>query len=170
MIKPNNRNPRRSRKRRLPEWLQPKASHRSEKWTSHFERVLGTGLQLPPVDQVAAGDLKELLMKLVHTLADLRVYLIHTDHLNDRELYQQLTQHALHDQIRDVEPAGDMAYVIGLIGDKPEHLDTYLQFYASDEERAELLKRAPEILPPRRDPPHDRDRHLPRPDVNMTPG
>src|SRR5262245_49216890 len=56
------------------------------------QRLAEAGLELPPADRLDEPALKEKLAALIETLAGWRYYLMHTDHLADRELYALLCQ------------------------------------------------------------------------------
>lgn len=129
------------------------------------ERLDEAGIRLPPVEDLDPGEVSDKLWEVIHGLARLKVYLMHTDHLSDRELYEHLLE-----DLR--EP--DMPVPEGLRGcgvfdftssGAPEEMEVFLACYADSRFRRLWREEFPhEPLPERRDPPFDRDRHLPRPE------
>ena len=51
---------------------------------------------------------------MIETLADLGVFLLHTDHLDDRSLYALLESRVLRDPVRDLPPSQGVAEFIDL--------------------------------------------------------
>jgi hypothetical protein len=116
---------------------------------------------LPPFacgdDQLAAE-----LARLTSALATARVFLYHTNHLTDRELYERLFSEVLPAECPNdarTELDGFHWDFAGGDGDA----ETWLQYYASAEEWRERQQEFPDDdLPPQKRAPHDRDRHLPQ--------
>ena len=104
-----------------------------------------------------------VLDAVIEGLAVLQVFLLHTDHLDDRECYRRLRLDVLHDRVRDVPPATGSREWIDLAGgtDRSAHLAVH----ATDAERVSL-EAAGVIVPPRMRRRADRDRRLPRPVSN----
>lgn len=101
------------------------------------------------------------LWDLLHALASIRVFVSTTDHLSDSELYRLLCYGAL-ESPTSVPPPGSewntrvSAHEYGT-ADDPDGTQTYLRYYADEEMRATW----PDEVPPKEDPPYDRDRFLP---------
>jgi hypothetical protein len=78
-----------------------------------------------------------LLWELLHNLALRGFYVLHTDHLNDGELYNGLWQHGLREPVhlpgRSLR-GGWFHDSLGSWGE--DDLRLWLRYYASDEERA----------------------------------
>jgi hypothetical protein len=102
------------------------------------------------------------LPRLIRALATARVFLHHTDHLSDRELYERLSSEVLTAEC----PDGTRTEQDGYHWDFAEGdagAEIWLQYYASPAERREWQRDFPEdALPPRKRAPFDRDRHLPQ--------
>ena len=132
--------------------------------TTHFQMLLDAGIALPEPESLTDEQIGAKLWEVVHGLARLRAFLSQTDHLSDRELYSKLW----HDTLREEEPAIDeigftthLTLVSG--GAKPE-TNTYLRYYADEGTRARWKREWPDDeMPPREQPPYDRDRLLPQP-------
>lgn len=132
-------------------------------FTSHFEMLQEDGIELPSPDALGDGALTAKLWEVIHALARRSTYLHRTDHLSDRELYEELWSETLHEQTL-AEPGSGWECSIDLIGSgSEEDIQTGLRYYESEEERRHWAEEFPgDIIPPHEDPPYDRDRHLPR--------
>lgn len=131
--------------------------------TSNFQQLEGAGVALPPPSEVTDEHLFATLWKVIEALAQRHVYLEHTDHLSDRELYTYLWKTA---------PRGDQGSAAG--GRlEPAHrhpracgeddIRLRLKHYADAKERQEWLEEFPDYeMPEHVDPPFDRDRLLPK--------
>jgi hypothetical protein len=55
--------------------------------TTYFQQLIDAGIQLPDPDSVSDTDLRTKLWEVIAGLEKLRVFLEHTNHLDDRGLY-----------------------------------------------------------------------------------
>ena len=136
-----------------------RASH-----VTYFDALEQAGKTFPPPEELDDAELTEQLWQLIHALALLRVYLHCTDHLNDRQLYEQLWHDCLREETVLFPENPDYGCHLDLIGSGSEE-DTmlYLQYYADDEWRQQWIEEFPDSqIPERVEPPFDRDRHLPQ--------
>jgi hypothetical protein len=106
-------------------------------------------LELPHPDRLGDRDLHRLLWDTIHRLYEKRIVLDFTDHLSDRELYTLI--------LRDILPSPEKRL------DLPDHYlhwdctcdeETWLRYYASEEERVSWAGDFSDPLPP-----HDTPRH-----------
>jgi hypothetical protein len=132
-------------------------------WSRPFEILIESGVSLPPPDELDDSQLTAKLWEVVNALALLRVYLYHTDHLSNRELYAQLWNDLLREEMVLQPDNADFACHIDLVGSgSEEDLYIYLKYYADEDERSRWAKDWPgEQIPDREEPPFDRDRFLP---------
>ena len=59
-------------------------------YTTFLERLSKAGLDLPDPQEITEEEAELILYELIQKLGKMRVYLIHTDHLSDFELYTLL--------------------------------------------------------------------------------
>lgn len=95
-------------------------------WTLHYDVELApvttnarqlqeVGVELPPAESFQdEPGLHRHLWEVIETLADLGVYLMHTDHLSDRELYRLLEGRILRESVRDLPPSEGVAEFIDI--------------------------------------------------------
>ena len=137
------------------------------KWSQPFQVLAESGISLPPPDGLADTELNAKLWEVINALALMEVYLEHTDHLNDRELYILLLGDVLLEKM--VFQSGDMklACYIDLIGSgSEEDNNIYLKYYADENDRTLWAREfSGEPSPDRERLPFDRDRHLPKPEL-----
>jgi hypothetical protein len=140
------------------------AFERAEQVT-HRERLERAGVALPPVDTLDDDALPLKLIEVVHTLAEMRIYLENTNHLSDRQLYTYLLAEALNESGPLLPPDMPMNCHLDICGSGSEDdIAIWLRYYADDETRAQWATDFPDMtVPPHEPPPFDRDRHLPRP-------
>lgn len=115
-------------------------------------------LVLPHPRQLGDEQLHEVLWQTIRSLYAQRIVLDFTDHLSDRELYGLI--------YRDILPAHEKKidnrhhYLHWDCADMGSDAETWLRFYATDEERALWADSSSEPLPPHEVPPYRRQ--LPR--------
>ena len=68
-------------------------------WNQPFQVLIESGISLPSPDELDDSQLTAKLWEVVNALSLLRVYLQHTDHLSDRELYDQLWNDLLREEM-----------------------------------------------------------------------
>jgi len=82
--------------------------------TTNLRQLREVGLDVPPASDLGDRALQERLWEVIETLADLGVFLLHTDHLDDRALYDLLERAVLRDPVRDLPPCAGVAEFIDL--------------------------------------------------------
>ena len=129
-----------------------------------FDTLVNGGLSLPSPTELDDADLNTKLWETIHALSLLKIFLHNTDHLNDRELYEQLW----HDILREeyfIQPTNkDYACHLDIIGSgSEEDILIYLKYYAEENDRKEWKKEfSQENFPTREPKPYNRDRYLPK--------
>ena len=133
-------------------------------WTTARRQLEEDGVTLPPPDQVDDRDLGPKLRELLERLAERRTYVFHTDHLSDRELYEELWRDSLNEEFPEM-PSQTGGYFIDMVGSGSEEDSyLYLKYYADEDARRHHREDWPDDeVPEHEDPPHDRDSHLPKP-------
>lgn len=123
-----------------------------------------SGLDIPAPDQLDNTALAVKLKEVIDRMATLGAYLLHTNHLSDRELYKYLYHDALREEAVFFPENPSYAYMIDLIGNSSdEDNQTYLKYYADEEDRKQWAHDWPDDpLPQHEDPPFDRDSTLPQ--------
>ena len=94
-------------------------------------------------------ELPDALWRVIHGLAFLGIYLHHTDHLDDRELYTYLLDHALRQPVVMMPGNPNFGYHIDLIdcgGEEDEQL--FLRYSADGETRERWAKEFPSVAMP----------------------
>jgi len=123
-----------------------------------------SGLEVPAPDKLDKDTLKIILKEMIERMASLGAYLLHTDHLSDRELYDYLYHDGLREEAVLFPENPNYAYMIDLTGSgSDEDNQTYLKYYADEEHRRQWAHDWPnDPIPDHVDPPFDRDRFLPQ--------
>lgn len=132
--------------------------------TSHFQQLVQAGVELPAPETMSDAQLSAKLSETIHCLADRRVFLAHTNHLSDRELYTHLWVQTLREEIPDLPIVEDSSWHLDILGGcSEEDIQQRMRYYADENQRREWLAHFPDYeMPAHEDPPYDRDRHLPR--------
>ena len=105
--------------------------------TTNRQQLLEVGLEVPAPAQLNERHLQQHLWEVIETLADLGVFLLNTDHLDDRALYTLLEGRVLREPVRDLPPSEGVSEFIDLAAHMPAD--------------------APKVT--------DRDRFLPKPEL-----
>lgn len=113
-------------------------------------RQLGeVGVSVPPSASIDDALLAGKLREICDALGRLNVYLLHTDHLSDRELYERLEKEILDEEVRDIPALDGVREYIDLVGTgSAEDCDLLERYYSDDPEESA---------------PYQRDCTLPRP-------
>ena len=84
--------------------------------TTNRQQLLEIGCELPPIGGApsAPEEVHQLLWRIVYGLARLGIFLVDTDHLDDRALVTLLLDRILNDSVPDIPPNDDMTEFIGL--------------------------------------------------------
>lgn len=123
-----------------------------------------SGLEIPAPDKLNDVALSIKLREIIDRMASLGAYLLHTNHLTDRGLYDYLYNDGLREEAVLFPENPSYAYMIDLTGSgSDEDNQIYLKYYADEEHRKQWALDWPDDpVPEHEDPPFDRDRHLPR--------
>lgn len=111
-------------------------------------------LALPPPDRLAPHQLSGLLWETIERLYSQRIVLDFTDHLSDRQLYCLI--------MRDILPSPEKKldlrrnYLHWHFLDVEAQPETWLTYYASDDERQMWAEETGQTPPPCRQPPYPR--------------
>ena len=132
--------------------------------TTNLEQLEEIGVEVPMPEALDDEELLQSLQEVIHGLAELEVYLLHSDHLDDRTLYRRLREDVLADRVRDLPPRIGCREWVDLSSGLGDPVETWLRYHASEEERSQASDRG-EIVPSRSRKKADRDRSLPRPDA-----
>ncbi len=115
-------------------------------------------LRPPRPDVLEDDDLHDILWEVIHKMHQKRIILDFTDHLSDRQLYCLIYRDILPAREKKIDSGRNYLHwdCTGTSSD-PE---TWLRFYATDEEREAWAKTYRQPLPDQAKPPHRRE--LPR--------
>jgi len=135
-----------------------------ENWTPPAQQLAEQNIPLLPPAEITDETLTPILWELLHNLALRGFYLLHTDHLNDLELYAALWERGLRDpaHLPGRNPRGGWFHdFLGSWGE--EDMQLWLRYYASDQDRAKHAKEWPKAtIPPKEQPCSNRDWRLPK--------
>ena len=131
---------------------------------SLLQLLENSGLEIVPPDHLDHENLLVRLKELIDRMASMGAYLLHTDHLSDRALYEYLYHDGLREEAVLFPENPSYAYMIDLVGSGSEE-DNYifLKYYADEKYREQWATDWPDdLIPDREAPPFDRDRFLPQ--------
>jgi hypothetical protein len=131
---------------------------------SLYRLLENSGLQLPAAHELNDKTLTARLKETIERMASMGAFLLHTNHLSDRELYEYLYNDGLREEAVLFPENPSYAYMIDLTGSgSEEDNQTYLKYYADEEQRKQWAFDWPDdVIPEHENPPFDRDRHLPK--------
>ena len=115
-------------------------------------------LRPPRPGMLNDADLHDILWDVIFSLHEKRLILDFTDHLNDRQLYCLIYRDILPAREKKIDTGRNFLHwdCTGISGDT----ETWLRYYATDEERDAWSEAYRQPLPERANPPYRRD--LPR--------
>jgi hypothetical protein len=132
--------------------------------TTNFQQLIEKGVALPRPDEIADADVRTKLWEVLSGLSELRVYLDHTDHLSERELYAKLWNETLREDVPAIDEIGFNTHVQLLSSGEEADTALYLKHFADEKSRDYWIKDFPDYpMPVHEDPPYNRDCLLPRP-------
>jgi hypothetical protein len=135
-----------------------------ENWTPPAEKLAEENVPLLPPAEITDETLTPMLWELLHNLSLRGFYVLHSNHLTDRDLYTALWERGLRDpaHLPGRNPRGGWFHdFLGSWGQ--DDVQLWLRFHATDEERAKHAKDYPrDRIPPKEKPPCSRDWRLPK--------
>ena len=146
------------------EFLRHVLEYETAEQISLLRLLENSGLEVPPPESLDDAALKAKLKDIIDRMASVGSYLLHTDHLSDRDLYEYLYHAALREETVLFPENPSYAYMIDLTGSGSEDDNqTYLKYYADEEYRRQWAHDWPDDrIPDHEEPPFDRDRFLPQ--------
>lgn len=146
------------------EFLRHVLEYESAEPISLLRLLENSGLEVPPPDQLDDENLTFKLKEIIARMASLGAYLLHTDHLSDRALYEYLYHDGLREEAVLFPENPSYAYMIDLTGSgSEEDNQIFLKYYADEQYRRQWANDWPDdLLPDHEPPPFDRDRFLPQ--------
>lgn len=146
------------------EFLRHVLEYETAEQISLLRLLENSGLEVPPPESLDDDALKIKLKEIVDRMASVGSYLLHTNHLSDRDLYDYLYHEALREETVLFPENPSYAYMIDLTGSGSEDDNqTYLKYYADEEYRRRWAHDWPnDPMPEHEEPPFDRDRFLPQ--------
>jgi hypothetical protein len=146
------------------EFLRHVLEYETAEQISLLRLLENSGLEVPPPESLEDGALKIKLKEIIDRMASLGSYLLHTNHLSDRDLYEYLFHEAFREEIVLFPENPSYAYMIDLTGSGSEDDNqTYLKYYADEQYRRQWAHDWPDDrMPEHEEPPFDRDRFLPQ--------
>jgi hypothetical protein len=128
-----------------------------------FDALVKDGFAMPAPETLPDAELSAKLAALIQELARRRLFLHCTNHLSDRELYDWLWRDGLREEMMGFGLPFGNCHLDVLGSGSDEDITLSMRYYANDKERARWVADFPDFpMPPREQPPYDRDRHLPR--------
>ena len=146
------------------EFLRHVLEYETAEQISLLRLLENSGLEVPPPESLDDDALKIKLKEIIDRMAAVGSYLLHTNHVSDRDLYEYLYHEALREETVLFPENPSYAYMIDLTGSGSEDDNqTYLKYYADEEYRRQWAHDWPDDrMPEHEEPPFDRDRFLPQ--------
>lgn len=138
--------------------------------TTNLKQLNELGVDVPCSWMLNAWELAGALQEVIEGLAVLGIYLLHTGHLSDRDLYERLHEDVLQEPVREMVPLPECCEWIDLCdGGSRDPSDAWWSFHASDEQRSVAIARG-RVLPDSQKLKSNRDMILPRPCIDHSAG
>jgi len=146
------------------EFLRHVLEYETAEQISLLRLLENAGLEVPAPETLDDDALKIKLKEIIDRMASVGAYVLHTNHLSDRDLYDYLYHDALREETVLFPENPSYAYMIDLTGSGGEDDNaTYLKYYADEEYRRQWAHDWPDDpMPEHEEPPYDRDRFLPQ--------
>jgi len=146
------------------EFLRHVLEYETAEQISLLRLLENSGLEVPAPETLDDNALKIKLKEMIDRMASVGAYLLHTNHLSDRDLYAYLYHEALREETVLFPENPSYAYMIDLTGSGSEDDNqTYLKYYADEQYRRQWAHDWPDDrMPEHEEPPFDRDRFLPQ--------
>ena len=146
------------------EFLRHVLEYESAEPISLLQLLTNSGLAVSAPDELDDETLTGKLKDIIDRMASLGAYLIHTNHLSDRALYEYLYNDGLREEAVLFPENPSYAYMIDLTGSgSDQDNQIYLKYYADEEHRKQWAHDWPDDpMPQHEDPPFDRDSSLPQ--------
>ena len=146
------------------EFLRHVLEYETAEQISLLRLLENAGLEVPAPETLDDDTLKIKLKEIIDRMASVGAYVLHTNHLSDRDLYDYLYHDALREETVLFPENPSYAYMIDLTGSGGEEDNvTYLKYYADEEYRRQWAHDWPDDpIPEHEEPPFDRDRFLPQ--------
>ena len=146
------------------EFLRHVLEYETAEQISLLRLLENAGLEVPAPETLDDDTLKIKLKEIIDRMASVGAYVLHTNHLSDRDLYDYLYGDALREETVLFPENPSYAYIIDLTGSGGEDDNaTYLKYYADEEYRRQWAHDWPDDpIPEHEEPPFDRDRFLPQ--------
>jgi hypothetical protein len=146
------------------EFLRHVLEYESAEPISLLQLLTNSDLEIAAPHELDDESLPGKLKEIIDRMASLGAYLMHTNHLSDRALYEYLYHDGLREEAVLFPENPSYAYMIDLTGSGSEEDNhVYLKYYADEKYRREWANDWPDDpLPDQEAPPFDRDRFLPQ--------
>ncbi|HEX5603686.1 MAG TPA: hypothetical protein VFX63_14100 [Pyrinomonadaceae bacterium] len=146
------------------EFLRHVLEYETAEQISLLRLLENAGMEVPAPETLDDDALKIKLKEIIDRMASVGAYVLHTNHLSDRDLYDYLYHDALREETVLFPENPSYAYMIDLTGSGGEGDNaTYLKYYADEEYRRQWAHDWPDDpIPEHEEPPFDRDRFLPQ--------
>jgi len=146
------------------EFLRHVLEYETAEQISLLRLLENAGLEVLPPESLDDDALKIKLKEIIDRMSSVGAYVLHTNHLSDRDLYDYLYHVALREETVLFPENPSYAYMIDLTGSGSEDDNqTYLKYYADQEYRRQWAHDWPnDPMPEHEEPPFDRDRFLPQ--------
>ena len=146
------------------EFLRHVLEYETAEQISLLRLLENSGLEVPAPETLDDDALRIKLKEMIDRMASVGPFLLHTNHVSDRNLYEYLYHEALREETVLFPENPSYAYMIDLTGSGSEDDNqNYLKYYANADYRRQWAHDWPnDPIPEHEEPPFDRDRFLPQ--------